>query len=42
MSEFGHRLEFDADGQATCNESGQLYQLTTNQAGEQAVEKTPA
>jgi UDP-2-acetamido-3-amino-2,3-dideoxy-glucuronate N-acetyltransferase len=39
MSEFGHRLEFDADGQAKCNESGQHYQLITNEAGVQAVEK---
>lgn len=27
MSEFGHRLEFDVNGQATCKESGQTYQL---------------
>lgn len=27
MSEFGHRLEFDADGRATCPESGENYQL---------------
>ncbi len=27
MSEFGHRLEFDEDGMATCPESGQRYQL---------------
>lgn len=30
MSEFGHRLEFDANGKATCNESGQVYQLENN------------
>ncbi len=27
MSEFGHKLNFDADGQATCPESGQQYSL---------------
>lgn len=27
MSEFGHRLSFDADGRATCPESGQQYHL---------------
>jgi len=27
MSEYGHRLEFDADGKATCPESGQQYEL---------------
>lgn len=27
MSEFGHRLEFDTEGQATCPESGQIYRL---------------
>jgi UDP-2-acetamido-3-amino-2,3-dideoxy-glucuronate N-acetyltransferase len=27
MSEFGHRLEFDQDGFATCSESGDKYQL---------------
>jgi len=27
MSEFGHRLEFDAAGKATCPESGQKYKL---------------
>jgi UDP-2-acetamido-3-amino-2,3-dideoxy-glucuronate N-acetyltransferase len=30
MSEYGHRLEFDADGQATCPESGETYQLENN------------
>ena len=28
MSEYGHRLQFDTDGSATCPESGQQYQLT--------------
>lgn len=28
MSEYGHRLQFDTDGLATCPESGQQYQLT--------------
>lgn len=27
MSEFGHRLEFDKEGKATCKESGQTYLL---------------
>ena len=27
MSEYGHRLQFDTDGRATCPESGQQYQL---------------
>lgn len=30
MSEFGHRLQFDAEGKATCPESGQVYELTDN------------
>lgn len=28
MSEFGHRLEFDADGIAVCKESGEKYKLS--------------
>ncbi len=28
VSEYGHRLEFDAEGQAVCPESGEKYQLT--------------
>jgi UDP-2-acetamido-3-amino-2,3-dideoxy-glucuronate N-acetyltransferase len=27
MSEFGHRLQFDEEGLATCPESGQHYEL---------------
>jgi UDP-2-acetamido-3-amino-2,3-dideoxy-glucuronate N-acetyltransferase len=30
MSEFGHRLEFDTSGNATCMESGQTYKLENN------------
>jgi UDP-2-acetamido-3-amino-2,3-dideoxy-glucuronate N-acetyltransferase len=30
MSEYGHRLEFDADGLATCPESGEVYKLYDN------------
>jgi UDP-2-acetamido-3-amino-2,3-dideoxy-glucuronate N-acetyltransferase len=30
MSEFGHKLVFDANQQATCPESGQVYQLENN------------
>lgn len=31
MSEYGHRLEFDAQGLATCPESGAKYRLENNQ-----------
>lgn len=31
MSEFGHRLDFDANGQAVCAESGQKYELKNGQ-----------
>ena len=27
MSEYGHKLKFDGDGMAVCEESGELYQL---------------
>lgn len=30
MSEYGHRLEFDSNGNATCHESGQTYKLESN------------
>jgi UDP-2-acetamido-3-amino-2,3-dideoxy-glucuronate N-acetyltransferase len=30
MSEYGHRLEFNADGLATCEESKEQYQLSEN------------
>jgi len=30
MSEFGHKLEFDASGKAICKESNQTYQLENN------------
>ncbi|MGD1847367.1 MAG: acyltransferase [Salibacteraceae bacterium] len=30
MSEYGHRLEFDAEGIATCPESEEKYKLTNN------------
>lgn len=30
MSEYGHRLDFDMDGMATCPESSQVYQLKDN------------
>jgi len=30
MSEYGHRLEFDSNGNATCKESGQVYKLENN------------
>lgn len=31
MSEYGHKLEFDKDGHATCKESGEKYRLQNNQ-----------
>jgi UDP-2-acetamido-3-amino-2,3-dideoxy-glucuronate N-acetyltransferase len=31
MSSFGHRLEFDETGVATCPESGEKYKLANNQ-----------
>lgn len=31
MSEYGHRLEFDAAGEATCEESKEKYKLENNQ-----------
>jgi UDP-2-acetamido-3-amino-2,3-dideoxy-glucuronate N-acetyltransferase len=30
MSEYGHKLRFDAEGHAVCPESGQAYQLKNN------------
>ena len=30
MSEYGHKLEFDKNGQATCKESGEKYRLENN------------
>ena len=30
MSEYGHRLEFDKNGLATCKESGQTYKIENN------------
>jgi UDP-2-acetamido-3-amino-2,3-dideoxy-glucuronate N-acetyltransferase len=30
MSEYGHRLEFDSNGEATCQESGECYTLKNN------------
>jgi UDP-2-acetamido-3-amino-2,3-dideoxy-glucuronate N-acetyltransferase len=31
MSEFGHRLSFNENGQAYCEESGELYELNNNE-----------
>ena len=39
MSAYGHRLEFDQNGQATCPESGETYTLTQDPAGQPAVAK---
>ena len=36
ISEFGHRLEFDASNKARCPESGELYEL--NEQGVQKIE----
>lgn len=36
MSEYGHRLEFDENGQATCPESGQKYLLMNDKVARQA------
>ena len=33
MSEYGHRLRFDADGYATCKESGEQYELIDGRVG---------
>ena len=30
MSEYGHKLDFDKEGKATCKESAQVYQLENN------------
>jgi len=30
MSEYGHRLEFDPEGKATCPESGHQFLITPN------------
>jgi UDP-2-acetamido-3-amino-2,3-dideoxy-glucuronate N-acetyltransferase len=30
MSEYGHRLEFDSEGKATCPESGEVYIIENN------------
>ena len=39
MSAYGHRLEFDQKGRATCPESGEAYKLTQDAAGQPAVAK---
>jgi UDP-2-acetamido-3-amino-2,3-dideoxy-glucuronate N-acetyltransferase len=30
MSEFGHRLNFDTNNEATCEESGEKYRIESN------------
>jgi UDP-2-acetamido-3-amino-2,3-dideoxy-glucuronate N-acetyltransferase len=30
MSEFGHRLNFDENNEATCEESGEKYRIENN------------
>ena len=37
MSAYGHRLEFDENGLATCPESGEEYRLKQDAAGQSAV-----
>ena len=39
ISAYGHRLEFDQNGRATCPESGEKYSLTQDAAGQPAVTK---
>ena len=39
MSAYGHRLEFDQNGRATCPESGEAYRLKQDVAGQPAVAK---
>ena len=39
MSAYGHRLEFDQNGRATCPESGEAYRLNQDAAGQLAVAK---
>lgn len=38
VSEYGHRLKFDAEGKAVCSESGQLYKLENNEVSRIAQE----
>ncbi len=39
MSAYGHRLEFDQNGRATCPESGEAYRLKQDAAGQPTVAK---
>ena len=39
ISAYGHRLEFDQNGRATCPESGEKYSLKRDAAGQPAVTK---
>ena len=39
MSAYGHQLEFDQNGRATCPESGEEYRLKRGAAGQPAVVK---
>lgn len=39
VSEYGHRLHFDEDGIATCEESGVLYQLVNNRVEKAILKK---
>lgn len=39
ISVYGHRLEFDQNGRATCPESGEAYRLKKDTAGQPAVAK---
>jgi len=41
MSTHGHRLSFDAAGQATCPESGKQYQLSADQTAVTPMDETP-
>ena len=42
MSEFGHKLKFDAKGEATCQESGQVYVLKNGKVARRDAGSGPA
>jgi UDP-2-acetamido-3-amino-2,3-dideoxy-glucuronate N-acetyltransferase len=42
MSEFGHKLKFDAQGEAICPESGQRYELSNGKVSRRDAGSSPA
>jgi UDP-2-acetamido-3-amino-2,3-dideoxy-glucuronate N-acetyltransferase len=42
MSEYGHKLKFDANGEATCPESGQRYELKNGKVSRGDTGSNPA